>query len=365
MGNDEVWGSRKGTSWPFGSRSTQYLQGIFADYNVHPLYYSLASLGSYKNRGSFLTATLCPLSVCKTVLLARGSALASDHPDSPIASCNVSEAACLERKSGKCKMCSSPRGEGPQHEEGTCPGDNEAELQYRAKQGAFCKVCKDCIADTWHLVNECKGAEVVAARAAALASAGPALRALFSGIKKAADLHGTSTNGFDVTSETIGNYIHYIEEFVGADPSKWTSGIGRFLAFRCLTAWPFPRGPTDDHRPTSEFGVECAKAMAVIFEATRLPPTLLKHLLSDWVSVAARGINQLMKAWALDCGRAPGGWVFVMKGTDLVAGCGVGLPLVALPIPIQGNVQSLSVRTVDSHSVASEASSLDRFAHAV
>jgi hypothetical protein len=72
-----------------------------------------------------------------------------------------------------------------------------------------------------------------------------------------------------------------------------------------------------------------------------------------------------MKAWALDCGRAPGGWVFVMKGTDLVAGCGVGLPLVALPIPIQGNVQSLSVRTVDSHSVASEASSLDRFAHAV
>ena len=134
----------------FGSRSTQYLQGIFADYKVHPLYYSLASLGSYKNRGSFLTATLCPLSVCKTVLLARGSALASDHPDSPIASCNVSEAACLERKSGKCKMCSSPRGEGPQHEEGTCPGDNEAELQYRAKQGAFCKVCKDCIADTWH-----------------------------------------------------------------------------------------------------------------------------------------------------------------------------------------------------------------------
>jgi hypothetical protein len=271
-----------------------------------------------------------------------------------------SETACLERKSGRCHKCSSPRGEGPQHEEGSCPGDNEAGMQYRAKQGAFCKVCKDCIADTWHIVNECKGAEVVATRAAVLASAGPALCALFSGVKAAADLHGTPTNRFNVTAETIGNYTHFLEEFVRADPSKWSSGIGRFLAFRCLTAWPFPRGPIEDHSPSQEFGVECAKAVAVMFEATRLPPTLLKQLLSDWVTAAARGINLLVKAWALDCGRAPGGWVFVTQGTDLVAGCGVGWPLIAPPPPppAQWGARSLSMRTVDSHSVVSEVSSL-------
>jgi hypothetical protein len=169
-----------------------------------------------------------------------------------------------------------------------------------------------------------------------------------------------NTNRFNVTAETIGNYTHFLEEFVRADPSKWSSGIGRFLAFRCLTAWPFPRGPIEDHSPSQEFGVECAKAVAVMFEATRLPPTLLKQLLSDWVTAAARGINLLVKAWALDCGRAPGGWVFVTQGTDLVAGCGVGWPLIAPPPPppAQWGARSLSMRTVDSHSVASEVSSL-------
>jgi hypothetical protein len=274
---------------------------------AQPAYFSLAAIGGYGMRGNLVAGALAPIPACRTILVARAAAVASDHPNSPVASCNVSEEACRERVGGNGVYV---------------PEGKEAAMKYRAKQGAFCKCCKDCLADTWHLVNECKGKEVTAARMEVLASAGPAMVTLFSGVKDVADRYATQTNKFAATSLTIDENIHHLEEFARAAPSKWSSGMGRFLAFRYLTAWPFPLGPVNDHG-VQEDGVDCARAMAAMFEATRLPQTLLRKLTSEWVVNAARGVNQLVKAWAVDCASAPGEWCFVQKGTDLVAACGV------------------------------------------
>lgn len=330
LGTEQTWKLRKPTDRPFGSRRQQYLQGLLLKYDDpnplegKPVYYSLAAIGGYAMRGNLVAGSLAPIPACRSILAARAASVASDLPFSPVAACNESEEARREREGGTGVAV---------------PEGKEVAMKYRAKQGAFCKCCKGCLADTWHIVNECKGIEVTAARREALASAGPAMVTLFYGIKAIADQHATQSNKFAATSMTIDENIHHLEEFARAAPSKWASGMGRFLAFRFLTAWPFSLGPVDEQR-AQEAGVDCAQAMAAMFEATRLPQTLLRKLLSEWVVTAARGVNQLVKAWAVDCRRAPGEWSFVQNGTDLVAACGVAW------LPAEGrDPGSASVRT--------------------
>jgi hypothetical protein len=164
MGTASTWEQRKATDRTFGDRTTQYLQGLLLKYDdpnflaAQPAYFSLAAIGGYGMRGNLVAGALAPIPACRTILVARAAAVASDHPNSPVASCNVSEEACRERVGGNGVYV---------------PEGKEAAMKYRAKQGAFCKCCKDCLADTWHLVNECKGKEVTAARMEVLASAGP------------------------------------------------------------------------------------------------------------------------------------------------------------------------------------------------
>jgi hypothetical protein len=252
----------------------------------HPPRHSLAATGSYLHKGSFLLSVNSKLKVARLVLAVRCGLLTTVHSKSPI---------CLTRPNE--------------------PAD------YTFRRGAFCHHCKDAMASPWHIFFECTGRQVTKERETLFGSLGSLALHLFKEFSKAASTHATPRNGFDLVANMIEEAIPTLEGLRSSQAPFWRGPLGKFLAFRLLTALPFHVAGIDTPRLPEGADTTTIKTIARAFEAVTLPMTLLRGSLTHWVDSASFHINRLFVAWTLDVPQDRSAWAPILDNTNAVVAC--------------------------------------------
>ena len=141
---------------------------------------------------------------------------------------------------------------------------------------------------------------------------------IFMEFSKAARSNATSRNGFSQVADLVEECIPTLEGLKG-QAAFWRGPLGKFLAFRLLTALPFHVAGIDSPCLPEGEDATAIRAIARAFEAVTLPMTLLRSSLTHWVDSASFHINRLFMAWTLDTPQDRSAWDPILNSTNVVA----------------------------------------------